>query len=276
MAHASFDAEDSLLGSSTSLLSLPILYPPSASTVPFPARHHPRLTPPAIDPDLPPSDFDDAQSLFNSPDEHSRSIRPAALADGDEDEQDSDAELDDDQFRAKMERDILGEEGEMSREEEKVSRRAFELGSRIMKAELAARQADGHSHDLLDSASRILQRQTKLRLTARSPVSARRAGAAHPHGSNGPQPPSRQTLLRLLRSLEHDEWRYSPEELAGARQADADFVPYGWIGGRREGKAPKATHPRREASEDAEAGMDVDPSAATAAAAAARGQAACA
>lgn len=150
MAQASFNADDSLLGSSTSLLSLPILYPPSASTLPFPARHHPRLTPPAIDPDLPPSDFDDTHSLLNSPNEHSRSILPGALADDDEGEQDSDAGLDDDEFRAKMDRDILGEEGEMSREEEKVARRARELGSRI-----TARLDEVHLGDLRHRTSNV-------------------------------------------------------------------------------------------------------------------------
>lgn len=159
--------DDSLLlpdGSSSLLSSLPILYPPS-STLPFPARPHAhRPSPPAIDPDLPPSDFSDTHSLLNSPTEHSRAaLPPSALpdgtsvngggADGDDDGQDSDAGLDDDAFREKMEREILGPPGEMGREEEKVARRAWELGSRIMRAELAAREADVHPYDPQEGAS---------------------------------------------------------------------------------------------------------------------------
>lgn len=122
MANASFDADDSLLGgSSTSLMSIPDLYPPSGSTLAPPARYHP---PPAIDPDLAHTDFDDTHSLLNSPNEHSRSILPGAFADGEDGEQDSFAGLDDDEIQDRLMLDIVGEDGEMSREEERASRRA--------------------------------------------------------------------------------------------------------------------------------------------------------
>lgn len=144
-AYASYD-DDSLLqpdASTSSLIDLPVLYPPSA-TPPFPHRPQVlRAFPPAIDPDLPPSDFDDTHSLLASPDQ-SRSVLQREDDDDDEDE-----DLDDEAFQEKMDREILGEEGEMTREEEKVAKKAWELGSRILVGEAHNRATEQGASFLL-------------------------------------------------------------------------------------------------------------------------------
>lgn len=146
-AYASYD-DDSLLqpdASTSSLIDLPVLYPPSA-TPPFPHRPHVlRAFPPAIDPDLPPSDFDDTHSLLASPDQ-SRSV---LQREDDDDDDDEDEDLDDEAFREKMDREILGEEGEMTREEEKVAKKAWELGSRILMSEAHIRATEQGASFLL-------------------------------------------------------------------------------------------------------------------------------